>query len=161
MTPQVWNLQSVILYERPKNSSEAPTTLQLVDTSTQEVVQRFEVCGKDRARLEVEKPLQPGKTYGVEQFQNEKKINASVSFRVMSGAFRNKIMLELNDLESKGKSTRQQLSEQKVKLFVDNQLWSDALQEMSQWVESDDDWKQFTAVTIDEWRKGDQVTLQP
>jgi hypothetical protein len=160
-TPQAWNLQPVILYERPKNSPEAPTTLQLVDTSTQEVVQRFEVCGKDWARLKVDKPLTPGTVYQVKQLQNDKDISGSVTFRMMDGLARNRMSRIIDRLEKQGQSTPQQLSEQKVELFVKNQLWSDALQEMSQWAESDDDWKQFTTLTIQEWRKGDQVTLQP
>jgi hypothetical protein len=160
-TPQVWNLQPVILYERPTNSQEAPTALQLVDTSTQTVIQRFEVCGKSHARLKVDKPLTPGTVYQVEQLQNDKNINSSATFRTMDGPARNRMSRIIDKLEKQEKTVPQQLSEQKVKLFVENQLWSDALQEMSQWVESDDDWKQFTALTIEEWRKGDQVTLQP
>jgi hypothetical protein len=160
--PQVWSLQPVILYQAPSNTKEVPTALQLVDIEKpQEVIQSFEVYGKSYARLEVNKQLQPGKIYRVEQLQNKTNIKASVTFRVMGGALRNRLTLALDNLEKQGAATPQQLSEQKVKLFVQNQLWSDALQEMSQWVESDDDWHAFTAVTIDEWRKGDQVTLQP
>jgi hypothetical protein len=159
--PQVWNLKPVILYQEPTNKQEASTTLQLVDTTTEKVIQSFEVCGKSHVRLLMSEPLKPDTIYRVEQLKNGININGSVTFRVMSGAARNRLDRMLNTLEKQGKTVPQQLSEQKVKLFVQNQLWSDALQEMSQWVESDNDWHAFTAVTIDEWRKGDRVTLQP
>jgi hypothetical protein len=159
--PQVWNLKPVILYQEPTNKQEAPTTLQLVDVSTKQVIQAFEVCGKSYARLEVSESLKPGTTYRVKQLQNGKNIGGSVIFRTMSGELRDQITLSLSNLKSQGERTPQQLSERNVELFIQNQLWSDALQEMSQWVESDDDWHAFTALTIDEWRKGDRVTLQP
>jgi hypothetical protein len=159
--PQVWNLKPVILYQEPTNKQEAPTTLQLVDTKTEKVIQRFEVCGKSHVRLQVSEALKPDTVYRVEQLKNGENINSSVTFRMMSGAARNRLDRMLDTLEKHGKLVPQQLSERKVELFVQNQLWSDALQEMSQWVESDDDWHAFTAVTIDDWRKGDRVTLQP
>jgi hypothetical protein len=159
--PQVWNLKPVILYQKPRNKQEAPTTLQLVDIRTKQVIQVFEVFGKSYARLEVNESLKPGTTYRINQLQNGSNIGSSVIFRTMSGELRDQITLSLSNLKSQGETTPQQLSERNVELFIQNQLWSDALQEMSQWVESDDDWHTFTALTINEWRKGDRVTLQP
>lgn len=156
--PTLWNLKPVILYQRSANSNENATSLQLIDVKTQDVIQSFELGQESHMKLVLDKPLKPGTVYQINQLKDGVNINGSVDFRTIAGVSRKRLNESIQRLEEQGRLTPMQLSEEKIKLFVHNQLWSDALQELSQWATNEEEWKEFTVKTIDDWRVAEART---
>ena len=88
--------------------------------------------------LPVKSELQPGQTYRVQfsRWSNEKTkfviSSPPISFQVMSDEQRQKITQQLYCAEvTLPKHLSTKITQQRIKVFVENRLWSDALQELN------------------------------
>jgi hypothetical protein len=154
---EVWHNQPVILYQSPWNQNDAPDRIQLVDRATKQPVQTFQVNDQIYAKLTPARVLQAGNTYQIHQLQDgtAQPIDASVEFVVMpDGPRRKAITAKLTKLDCQLSDDPDQRSEERIKVFVAEGLWSDVLQELSEFVKTDADWQSFKTETIDQWSSG-------
>jgi hypothetical protein len=157
MVQEVWHRQPVILYQSPWNLNDAPDRIQLVDRATKQPVQTFPVRDQSYAKLKLDSALKAGNTYQIHQLQDGtvKPIDASVEFVVMpDGPKRTAITAKLAKLDCQFADDQDQRSEERIKVFVAEGLWSDALQELSEFVKTDADWQSLKTETIDQWSSG-------
>ncbi|AOY82610.1 hypothetical protein BJP36_24520 [Moorena producens JHB] len=85
------------------------------------------------SRLYQGKPLQPGKDYFWRNTIPLEQLPTKRSFRLMNDEKRNQVTANLTELESNLKAqdvSANQIALERIKYFIDKQLWSDALREI-------------------------------
>jgi hypothetical protein len=157
MVQEVWHRQPVILYQSPSNSNDAPDRIQLMQGETK--IQTFDVKGKFYGKLLVDTKLTVGQSYQIHQLKGEanRVIDRSVAFQVMSDSPKRQAITEkLEEVECQFVADQDQRLEERIKVFVAAGLWSDALQELSSRVATDDDLRSLKAETVDQWVKAEK-----
>lgn len=140
----IWQVSPAILYQRPQNESEAPTHLKVFDLERNDYIADFDVTDKPYAILNLDVDLVMDNSYRIDLLKEGVDQNASVSFRVMPmGRKRRSVTAAIN---------RTQKPEDRIQVFVDYQLWSDALQEASQYLQPTDDLSVFWKEVMESWR---------
>ncbi len=162
--PEVWNIRPVVLYDRPQNAQEAPSQIQLINNRSKAVVQTFEVEGQAYAKLAVTKNLELGGSYTIRQINGKTKqmMNSPVRFQVMAeGPTRQALAEKLKalDCEKASETTRGQCIENRMAQFVEAGLWSDALQEVSAFLETSSDWELLKCSILSKWKEADRQPI--
>jgi hypothetical protein len=148
----VWHVRPVILYQGSVNANSTPDQVRIILDETEEEVETFEIEKRYYARLAISKDLIPGKVYRILQIKNDRVRDRSVTFQVMpDGEKRESIAKDLAAIEEKVKPDDR--LEAKIQYFMDQQLWSDMLQELSGISTLPVDWVGMQEATVDRWKK--------
>ncbi len=130
----------MLIWQGTNNPAVQPNLVVILNAQNT-VVWHQQIQAVPFVALPVKYELQPGQTYRVQfsRWSNEQRkfvtSSAPTSFRVMSGEQRQKITQQLHRAETTlpelPPSTPTEISQQRIKVFVENHLWSDALQELN------------------------------
>ena len=152
---EVWHMRPVILYKSPTNLNETPDRIQVLHSKSNTLIQTFDVKNKRYATLVIDSDLKPGEKYDIRPIKGEKmrSMSGSVMFLIMpEGENRQKITEKLESLRCQEEEEDQNACiEQRIQKFIDAGLWSDALQEISSFVETEEDWNFFNVETVQKW----------
>jgi hypothetical protein len=155
----VWHVRPVILYQGTVNANSTPDQVRIILDETEEVIETFEIEKRYYARLEISKDLIPGKVYRILQIKNDRVRDRSVTFQVMpDGEQRETIAKGLADIEEKVEPDDR--LEAKIQFFMDQQLWSDMLHELSGISTLPVDWVGMQEATVDRWKKDHEARTQ-
>jgi hypothetical protein len=152
---EVWNLRPVILYEASGNLNDVPNRVELRQDET--IIQSFDLKDKPPyRRLSIDTTLEPGQKYEIVEFLDGSTTpkGAGIKFTVMSdGSKRQAIADHLTEVDQKFPDDQAKRSINRIQVFVDAKLWSDALQEASTLVETAKDWQILKAEIIEGWKE--------
>ncbi|MBA3921614.1 MAG: DUF928 domain-containing protein [Nostocaceae cyanobacterium] len=134
---EIWHTQPMLIWQNAENPALQPNMIEILNAQNT-VVWRQSIQSASFVALAIKSELQPGQTYQVQfsQWSNEKTkfvpSSPPISFRVMSNEQRQKITQQLHCAEATlPKRLSAEISQQRIKVFVENHLWSDALQELN------------------------------
>jgi hypothetical protein len=138
--PEIWHTQPMLIWQGANNPAVQPNLVVILNAQNT-VVWHQHIQAASFVALPIKYELQPGQTYRVQfsGWSNEQRkfviSSAPISFRVMSGEQRQKITQQLHRAETTlpelQPSTPTEISQQRIKVFVENHLLSDALQELN------------------------------
>lgn len=155
----VWHVRPVILYQGTVNAHVTPDQIRIVLDETNEEIETFDIEKRYYARLAISKDLIPGKVYRILQIKNDRVRDRSVTFQVMpDGEQRETIAKGLAEIEKTVEPDDQ--LEARIQFFMDQQLWSDMLHELSSISTQPVDWVEMQEATIDRWKKDHEDRTQ-
>jgi len=134
---EIWHTQPMLIWQNSENPTLQPNLVEILNAQNI-VVWDQRIQSASFVALPVKSELQPGQTYRVQfsRWSNEKTkfviSSPPISFQVMSDEQRQKISQQLYCAEATlPKHLSTEITQQRIKVFVENRLWSDALQELN------------------------------
>lgn len=135
---EVWTLQPMLIWQSDGTPANQPSQVEIISHDGQTIL-RQSVQAAEFVVLPVKQPLQPGQLYRVQFLKwspvknQEILMMPPIEFRVMAGEERQKIAQQLSQAEARLRerpATFAEILQKRIQVFVDHQMWSDALQEI-------------------------------
>jgi hypothetical protein len=137
-SPVIWSDRPIFIWQRVSLFQEIRLYSPFNPAQDQEIIWRQEIkqSSPTISFQEIQytgTPLEAGKTYDWEIFDQKSKAQEKRYFTVMESSERAQITTELQRLETQLKSegaTEEEIARERANYFIEKQLWSDALQSM-------------------------------
>lgn len=149
----VWHTEPMIIWQGSSDRSTQPDRAELLDRGR--VIWSRAIAGESFVAVPIGVSLKPGNRYQLRLLKNNQVFTVPIAFRVLSEQERDRIMDQVVAAELETRIVRDKptgLLEADVDVFIQNQLWSDALQAINESENlSECDRQKLTQAVVRQW----------
>jgi hypothetical protein len=137
---QIWHPQPMLIWQSDGMAASRPDQVEVVDSSTSKVIWSQTITADRYVAQPISARLQPGKQYQIRLLKRNPEtqtlvvITRPITIQLLSAQLARAVEEQLNRAEATAKlnqATTIELTQKRIEVFVQNGLWSDALQALN------------------------------